>query len=104
MSEASFTKDFKKYLKERQKTYGSSFWFYKTSDRFTSGIPDFYVVFRGESAYIELKDLGKKPSDIQLHQMKRMQQAGLLAVWFDSLEPAKQFIDELVSKQITLEL
>ena len=104
MSEAAFTKDFKKHLKSVGKEHGHSFFYYKVSDRFTSGIPDFFVAFRGVSAYIELKDLRKKPSIIQAHQMKRLQQAGVMAVWFDSLEPATQFINELVSRQDSIKL
>ncbi|MCP3684522.1 MAG: hypothetical protein GY861_17795 [bacterium] len=104
MSEAAFTADFKNHLKDIKKTHGKSFFFYKVSDRYTSGIPDFYIAFRGLSAHIELKDKGKEPSDIQYHQMKRMQQAGLLAVWFDSLECACEFVDELVSKRVDVQV
>jgi hypothetical protein len=104
LSEAKFTKDFKKHLKKLQQEHGHSFYFYKVSDRFTSGIPDFFIAFRGLSIYIELKDLGESPSIIQLHQMKRLQQAGIIAVWFDSLAPAKEFLDELVSERAALSL
>ena len=104
MSEAAFTKDFKKHLSKVKKAHGHSFFFYKVSDRFTPGIPDFFVAFRGMAAYIELKDLRKKPSTIQSHQIKRLQQAGIMAVWFDSLEPAEQFINELVSRQDSIKL
>ena len=104
MSEAKLTADFVKHLKEQKLIYGKSFFYYKVSDRFTSGIPDFFIAFRGESVFVELKDKGEKPSDIQLHKMRRLQQAGVIAVWFDSLAPALEFIDDLVSKRITLTL
>lgn len=104
MSEAAFTADFKKHLKKTRVLQGHSFFFYKVSDRFTSGIPDFFVAFRGKAAYIELKDTGEKPTDIQMYQMKRLQQAGIMAVWFDSLPVAVKFIDDLVEKNTKLRL
>lgn len=99
MSEARFTAEFKKHLKQVKKEHGNSFFYYKVSDRFTSGIPDFFLAYRGLAAYVELKDRGESPSEIQLYQMDKLQRAGIMAVWFDSIETARQFVNDFVSKR-----
>lgn len=100
MSEALITKQFKDHLDDKVRLYGRSFMYWKISDRYASGRPDFKVMFMGESAYIELKAEGEKPRPRQTHEMRKLQQAGFIAVWFDNASAACQFVDDLVSKRL----
>lgn len=44
-------------------------WYYKSSDRFTSGIPDLLICFRGHFVALELKAPKGKVSKLQSHTL-----------------------------------
>lgn len=50
--------------------------FWKTSERFTSGIPDIVGCIEGRFFAIELKAARNKPSKIQDYTLKKIREAG----------------------------
>lgn len=53
-------------------------WIYKVSDRFVSGIPDIFILYRGQFAAIELK-VGDNPvTRLQEHTLTRLAAAGAI--------------------------
>ena len=67
---------------------------YKTSDKWTSGIPDIYMLNDGISYWIELKRKGKKPTKLQSYNIDRLRKAGAIAFWADNIEEIKRRICE----------
>lgn len=98
MAEAKITRDVKDLLKFYKKNFKPHIFFWKVSDRFTSGIPDFYVLIAGTPVHIELKDKGKKPSNIQKHVISSIKLAGGHALISDCFFEVKGFI-ELILKE-----
>ena len=96
MSEAALTKQVKKYLDEIKAEVGNDLFYQKISDRFTDGIPDYYIIYKGQSLWLELKAAGEKPRAIQSFVLKRLKQAGSMADWADNINKAKVLIDILV--------
>ena len=70
-------------------------WFWKVSDRFSSGIPDFVGVFLGRFFAIELKATGKKPRKLQSYMLEKIRQAGGAVLAADNLEDVERFIEEM---------
>jgi len=97
MTEAYITKKVKEYLMELKNHFGPAFYFQKVSDRFTDGIPDYYITFRGKSLWLELKAPGERPRPLQIYVLKRLAKAGNMAEWTDNIEDARECIDEFVS-------
>lgn len=95
MSEARLTAQCKKYFTGIQKEH-KDFYFQKLSDRFTSGLLDYYILFRGLSIWIELKDRGKKIDPIQNHTLKRLNRAGAITLWTDDFSAVKQLIGDII--------
>lgn len=95
MSEAKLTAKCKKYFTKLQKEH-PDFYFQKFSDRFTSGICDYYILFRGLSIWIELKDIGKTIEPIQNHTMKRLHRAGAITLWTSEFEQVKKLVDDII--------
>ena len=95
MSEAKLTARCKKYFTKLQLEY-PDFYFQKLSDRFTSGILDYYILFRGISIWIELKDKNKTIDPIQNHVMKRLHRAGAITLWTSDFEQVKKLVDDII--------
>ena len=74
-----------KVLKWLKAEYPKGF-FYKTSDKFTAGIPDIICGIRGRFVAIELKAPGGKATKLQLYAMKKIAAAGGLVMICNSLE------------------
>lgn len=51
-------------------------WFYKSSDRFTSGIPDILCCFMGHFIAIELKTPAGRITPLQSHTLEKICDAG----------------------------
>ncbi|MCB0421157.1 MAG: VRR-NUC domain-containing protein [Bdellovibrionales bacterium] len=94
MSEATITRKFKTYLKDLSKSH--RVYSHKVSDRFSSGVPDYFVIINGYHLWIELKASGEKPRPIQNHTMARINEAGGRAVWFDDYDNLISFIESEV--------
>lgn len=76
MTEKQFENQVKKWLKE----HGA--WFLKTwgGGYQRSGIPDLLICWKGKFIGIELKtDIGK-PSPLQIHELKSIEEAGGIAL------------------------
>lgn len=61
-----------------------------------TGLSDTIVCYRGRYLTIELKAEGKKPNELQYYKMRKVQEAGGIALWSDNLadlgtEIIKQF-------------
>ena len=97
MSERTITRQVKKLLDSYP---NDTLWYYKASDRFTSGVPDFIVCFKGLFIGIELKDLGKKARKLQHYTISRILQGGGIAVCTDTIEDIKRLFNELDDEYI----
>ena len=97
-SEAYITAKVKDHLVELRQRLGTNFTYQKLSDRFSHGIPDYYITYMGRSLWLELKATGESPRPIQVHVMNKLRKAGNEAVWADNLFEAIQAIDAFVSK------
>mgnify|MGYP001571489768 CR=1 FL=1 len=60
--------------------------------------PDLYGVCHGVSVWIEVKQPGKKPTRGQQLFLERLERAGAVAFWTDSLDGCKTKYFKLVDK------
>lgn len=97
-NESHITKKLKEYLAGLKSELGDSFYFQKMSDRFTDGIPDYYILYRGHSLWLELKATRQRPKPIQIHVLKRLARAGAVSEWTDNFEDAKICVSEFINK------
>ena len=95
-AEKTFENKIKKYLTE----YG--IWHVKYfANGFTkSGIPDILACCNGHFLAIEVKGENGKPSELQLHHVKKIKQAGGHAVIVkpSQFEDLKELIQELINE------
>ena len=87
--ESAITKKVNAYLKTIK--YITSLHYYKVSDRYTSGIPDYIGVMEGVPFAIELKDEGKLPRKLQALTMQEMRHAGWKILSTDKMEDVTRF-------------
>lgn len=92
MNEATLTRQVNEYLKAFDRC---ELWYYKASDRYTSGVPDFIGNYRGHFFALELKATGKKPKPIQEHTIKRINNIKYGAIYADNLDAVKSFFQLL---------
>lgn len=90
--EAKLKQDVTKYLKNIK-----GLWFYKTSDRYTAGIPDIIGCYRGDFFAIELKDARGKVSPLQTHIIKKIHNACGYATVCYNINQVKDFIQNIIS-------
>ena len=58
------------------------------------GVPDrMFVTQAGKVFFIEFKALGKKPTPLQLHEMKKMEDSNVSVSWTDNVSVGKMLID-----------
>lgn len=89
LTEAKLTADVQKYLKMQKDT-----WFYKASDRYTSGIPDIIACVNGQFVAIELKGDGYHPTAVQTMKIgKIVNSSGIAGVCY-SLEDVKNLVEQ----------
>ena len=74
-----------KYLK----TLGPDVWYFKASDRYTVGVPDLVLCYRGRFIAIELKAPNGRLSRIQVYQLQNIQRAGGKAYMCRTLDEVK---------------
>lgn len=70
-------------------------WFYKTADKFTSGIPDIIGCYDGKFFAIELKQKGKYPTRLQENVLENINRSGGYTCVAISLEEVKYFIFDI---------
>lgn len=81
-----------KYLKETLPKGESFFW--KVSERFSSGIPDIVGFCRGKAFAIELKVGKNKQTELQKRTMDDMNRAGVLTAVCYSVSAVQEFMEE----------
>ena len=60
------------------------------------GFPDRLIILKkGRILFLEVKRPGKKPTALQYHWIKKLREYGLNADWADSLDRAKEIIDDI---------
>lgn len=69
---------------------------YKFTSPAHRGVPDRLFIYRGKVLFLEIKAKGKKPTELQKHELEKLVEAGVAATWVDNLEDAKQEIDSLI--------
>lgn len=65
---------------------------YKFSSPSNRGVPDRIIICKGSVLFLELKQRGKKPTPLQLHEIERLRSAGCKAEWADNYETASNII------------
>lgn len=81
MSEKQIQSKFLVFLK---KNYPG--WWVKLSDKWMSGILDILGCYQGKFVHIEIKDTGKKPTELQQHTINKVTEAGGIAFFGDSFD------------------
>ena len=65
---------------------------YKFSSPSNRGVPDRIIICKGSVLFLELKQRGKKPTPLQLHEIERLRSAGCKADWADTYDRASDII------------
>lgn len=95
MSEAKITKQCRDLFKETKKKY-PDFFYQKFSDRFTSSIPDYYLLYKSVSVWLELKDKGKTPTKLQHYTLDELSKGGAIAFWTDDFSEVIKAVNFLI--------
>ena len=62
------------------------------------GVPDrMFITPKGRVFFIEFKAPGKKPTQLQEHEMGKINSAGGCAVWVDNVVGAKFHVDAMLA-------
>lgn len=90
ITEATLQRQCLAYLKGLANCY-----FFKASDRFTSGIPDIVGCYNGLFFGVELKRPGEKPRQLQYYVLDKIKKSGGYSTWVDNLSDFKLFFSDL---------
>lgn len=93
-AEKQFENKIKAYLKSK----GAWFIKYWAGAQFTkSGIPDLLVCYKGKFIAIEVKAENGKPSDLQLYNLRKIEEAGgkSFLLYPKDFETLKKYIESL---------
>lgn len=94
MLERDRIRNFKKLLRKKYSRH--DVWFYNSCDRFTDGIPDIIMCFRGRFVGIEFKrDKNCQPDQMQIYNICAIKRAGGAAGCFWEPQDAINFIETL---------
>lgn len=88
MTERQITDKIIKELKKRP-----FLWYYKSSDRFTSGIPDLIICYAGKFIALEVKKPKETATPLQEHILDKIREAGGRACVVTSVAEALSFIE-----------
>lgn len=86
--ERSLVNSFQKYLKE----IGA--YTIKTSDKFTSGIPDLIIIYKGRTIFVEVKTYKGIVSPIQTYTISQILNHGGESYIIRDLESLKKILDK----------
>ena len=70
---------------------------YKWTSPSYHGVPDRSIIGQGLVMFLELKAEGNKPTVFQLHELTKLQEAGMCALWRAGLEPSLRAIKQYFS-------
>ena len=88
MRESELEKKVGQYCRKRALQY------YKFSSPSRRGVPDRIVLGKGgQIMFLELKALGKKPTKLQLMEMRALTVLGFTALWVDNYDDAVRVIE-----------
>lgn len=88
-------KNIENYLRDRVKLFGGRT--YKFVSPGNAGVPDRIVMFPGgKIAFVELKGTGRKTTDLQKLQQKRIAKLGFVVVTLDNKADADNFIRGMI--------
>ena len=65
---------------------------YKFVSPANRGVPDRIILCNGKAMFLELKQRGKKPTTLQLHEMDRLRETGCRVSWTDNFNDARILI------------
>jgi len=81
IKEATVKKRIIALLRKAQDSHPDLYW-KSMSERYNSGIPDFFVAYQGTVLWIEAKGQKGKPTPTQLHEAEKLGRAGIyVALW-----------------------
>tara|TARA_R110000868_G_scaffold11798_5_gene57588 strand:+ start:4727 stop:5008 length:282 start_codon:yes stop_codon:yes gene_type:complete len=72
---------------------------YKFVSPSNRGVPDRIIICNGSVLFLELKQAGKKPTSLQMHEINRLRKSGCNAEWADNYDTAKSILlDHIIPK------
>lgn len=95
--EAKITKQCNRLFKSVRAKH-KDFYFQKISDRFTSGIPDYYILYRGQCAWVELKRDGADARPLQEYTLRSLRAAGAMTLSTSQFIEVEGFIFMLMQE------
>jgi hypothetical protein len=90
MTEKQLRRQVEKFLKSLPNC-----WFCHPADRWTVGLPDFIICYKGKFMAIELKREGRSLTKMQEYTLMKIRQAGGLVVVAYSLNDVGRFLEGL---------
>lgn len=94
--EVKMEKDNEQYLRRSVENLGGLC--YKFVSPGKSGVPDRLILWHGLCIFVELKDSGKKPRPLQVHEMAKIRNQGFSTFVIDSKERVDLLIDWMQKK------
>lgn len=79
-----------KVIKRLHKVPG--LWFYKSADRFTSGIPDLLICWNGKFCALELKTTKGRVTKLQEHVLRSIETCGGITYVIRSMDDLSEFL------------
>jgi hypothetical protein len=78
----------------------SGAWVHHPSEKFVSGIPDLFILYRGVFAAIELKVGKNKATRLQIHTLERLSNAGAITAVCYNLEEVQRVVHRIVGMSL----
>lgn len=69
---------------------------YKFTSPGHSSVPDRIFLRDGRIVFMELKDKGKKPTPLQLRELRILQDNGMHAIWADNFDDAVWYLSKVL--------
>jgi len=68
---------------------------YKFSSPSHRGVPDRVMMKGGKVLFMEIKAPGKRPTNLQMHEIGNIEKSGVQAVWMNNYFDAVDYLDYL---------
>lgn len=69
---------------------------YKFTSPSQRSVPDRLFIYKGHVMFMEIKRLGEIPTKLQTHELAKLVDAGVSAVFCDNAEDGKAYVDNLI--------
>lgn len=96
MSEKKITSQVRELLIILKRNYRPHIFSWKVADKFTSSIPDYYVLIHGTPIHIELKDVGEVPRPLQERTIHEINQARGIAISTDRFKDVENLLMKVI--------